>query len=244
MPARNIAALPPVSLVSLPAMLVAAILLASVAPAGAAPCAPDPRGDLLCGEGTSAPRITPNTASPDKRFAFGWRLKAGKPAPADYPNPQDVENVLVRLADGAVLAAIGGKGWNLGPMHASLYESYASWSADSRAVVETASDKRETYALTYVALEDGDKAATLDLLSLVLPAATAKLRRRDRDEYVMRVRYDDPATFEAGGRLRIGVVFSIPARGHWTFFDVTLLMSRSGGAPAAKVVAVKRTKGK
>ena len=235
---RRVAVFPATGLI-----LLAAIFL-DLPAARAAPCQTDASGDLLCGEGNHAPRIIPNTMSPDKRFAFGWRQKAGKPAPENYPDPQDVENVLVRLADGAVLASLGGKGWNLGAVHASLYESYASWSPDSRVVVETASDKRETYALTYVALDGGDKAATLDLLSLVLRAATARLPKRDRDEYVMRVRYDDPATFETGERLRIGVVFSIPARGHCTFFDVTLLMSRRDGAPAAKVVAVRRTKGK
>ena len=152
--------------------------------------------------------------------------------------------MLVWLVDGAVLGKPRRADLDYGRQRASLYESYASWSPDSRVVVETASDKRETYALTYVALEGGDKAATLDLLNLVLPAATAKLPKRDRDEYVMRVRYDDPATFETGERLRIGVVFSIPARGHWTFFDVTLQLSRRDGRPAAKVVAVRRTKGK
>ena len=81
------------------------------ASAAAQPCPIDRYKDLVCGDGRDAVRVFEETMSPSKRYAIGWRMKAGKPLPAEHPDTEDVENVLMRLNDGVVLAVLGGNRW-------------------------------------------------------------------------------------------------------------------------------------
>jgi hypothetical protein len=217
---------------------------ALAAGAAAQPCQIDRYKDLVCGDGRDAVRVLPGTTSPSKRFAFGWRMKGGQRVPVNGPDrEEDVENVLVRLIDGAVLATLGGHHWTLGDRHANQLDTVATWSADEDTVVETQSGRWSTEAQTYAAVA-GDKAATLDLLRLFEPQIRAKMAKEFRDEYGLRVRSDDPATFEKNGRLRIGTVMHVPHVGKTRWFDVTLQISQMGGAPQAKVVSIKEVKGK
>src|SRR3569833_1908103 len=71
-------------------------------------CVADQGGDLVCGEGKAAMRVVANTTSPSKEYAFAWRSEQGLPPGRDAP-PSDVENLLIRISDGAVLAKLGGK---------------------------------------------------------------------------------------------------------------------------------------
>jgi phosphatidylserine/phosphatidylglycerophosphate/cardiolipin synthase-like enzyme len=148
-------------------------------------------------------RILPNTVSPSKQFAFGWRMRDDKQMPAKGPNSTDgLENVLVRLSDGAVLARLAGTYWTLGDSRANQLDTNVTWSIDERAVVETAIGRWLTYAQTYVTLADG-KAMTVDILVLFEPLIRARMAKEFRDDYRLRVRSDKPATFEQSGRLRV-----------------------------------------
>lgn len=217
-----------------------AILLALVSSATAQSCAIDRYKDLVCGDGRDAVRVFEDTMSPSKRYAFGWRMKAGKPLPKEHADPEGVENVLVRLNDGVVLAVLGGNYWTRAQYRANQYDSIATWAADERAVVEISSGRWDTYALTYVVIADSDKAATADLLALVLPATKATVPKQVRDGYVLRVRADRPAIFEKGGRLRIGTVLYVPRGASNRWLDVTLKITQQGGVPKATLVGVKR----
>ena len=107
-------------------------------------------------------------------------------------------------------------------------------------MVEISSGRWDTYALTYVVIADSDKAATADLLALVLPATKATVPKQVRDGYVLRVRADRPAIFEKGGRLRIGTVLYVPRGASNRWLDVTLKITQQGGVPKATLVGVKR----
>ena len=61
----------------------------------------------MCGEGKAAMRVVADTTSPSKNYAFAWRSEQGLPSGRDLP-PAGVENLLIRIADGAVLAKLGG----------------------------------------------------------------------------------------------------------------------------------------
>ncbi len=97
----------------------------------------------------------------------GWRRGARF-------RPDGVENILIRLADGAVLARLGGTYWANGEMRANRDDVTAAWSPDSRAVIEVSNDRWDTYSLAYYAVDRADKAAALDLRALVEPALKAK----------------------------------------------------------------------
>src|SRR3954452_8256557 len=73
-------------------------------------CVADRHGDLVCGEGKAAMRVVADTTSPSKEYAFAWRSEQGQPSGSDQP-PSGVENLLIRISDGAVLAKLGGKYW-------------------------------------------------------------------------------------------------------------------------------------
>jgi len=220
------------------------VFLTMTAGAAAQTCQIDRYKDLVCGDGRDAVRVLPNTTSPSKQLAFGWRMKGGQRMPVNGPDrEEDVENVLVRLSDGAVLAKLGGHHWTLGERHANQLDTIVTWSADERAVVETQSGRWSTEAQTYAAIAS-DKVSTLDLLALFEPKIRARMAKEFRDEYGLRVRASDPAAFEKNGRLRVGTVMHVPHVGKTRWFDVMLQISPKGAVPQAKLVSIKEVKGK
>ena len=76
-------------------------------------------------------RVVADTISPSKNYAFAWRSEQGLPSGRDQP-PTGVENLLIRIADGAVLAKLGGEYWATGDMRANRYDLLAAWSPDSQ----------------------------------------------------------------------------------------------------------------
>ena len=78
-----------------------------------AACIADQHDGLVCGEGKDAARIIDDTTSPSKKLAIAWRCAAGMPADGKEP-AGDVEDVIVRLEDGAVLGKLGGQYWYTG----------------------------------------------------------------------------------------------------------------------------------
>src|SRR5689334_1917553 len=111
-----------------------AVCLPSVCEAG---CVADQHDGVICGEGKDAARIIEDTTSPDKKLAIAWRCSAGMPADGKEP-AGEIEDVIIRIGDGAVLGKLGGQYWDTGTVRPNRDEFYASWSPDSRAVVEVA----------------------------------------------------------------------------------------------------------
>ncbi|MEH2542046.1 MULTISPECIES: hypothetical protein [unclassified Bradyrhizobium] len=146
----------------------ALIALQSVVAAHAQGCVADRHGGLVCGEGKAAMRVFADTTSPSKDYAFAWRTAQG--LPSGQNTPDDVENVLIRVTDGAVLTTLGGTHWETGEMRANRYELLAAWSPDSRAVIGVANSRWESDSFAYYRI-DGETATKLDLRALVEPHA-------------------------------------------------------------------------
>ena len=113
---------------------------------------------------------------------------------------------MIRLADGAVLAKLGGTYWDTGQMHTNRHDLMAAWSPDSRAVIEVANSRWDTDSLVYYLLE-GATATTLDLRALVEPAMKAKLPPKKRESNSFRVREDLPVKLDASGHARLAQCF-------------------------------------
>src|SRR3954451_21938596 len=96
-------------------LVLIALYVQQAAAVHAQACVADPHGDLVCGEGKTAMRVVADTTSPSKEYAFAWRNEQGLRLGSDQP-PSGVENLLVRISDGAVLAKLGGKYWATGEM--------------------------------------------------------------------------------------------------------------------------------
>ena len=106
-------------------------------------------------------------------------------------------------------------------------------------MVESASGRWDTYALTYVAIADSDKAASADLLALVLPATRRRCRSRSATVtccgFALTVR-----RLREGRTTAVGTVLYVPRGASNRWLDVTLKITQKGGVPKATLVGVKR----
>ena len=191
------------------------------------------RARARCASSPTAPRHRRGTRSP-------WRSSEGLSSGNDFP-PGEVENVLIRLADGAVLAKLGGTYWDTGQMHANRYDLMAAWSPDSRSVIEVANSRWDTDSLVYYLLEDAT-ATTLDLRALVEPAMKAKLPPKKRESNSFRVREDLPVKLDAGGHARFTAMLYVP-KGETSFdYKVQVDFVPKHGKPAARIVSMQRVR--
>ena len=101
-------------------------------------CVADKFGGLVCGEGGSAVRVIADTTSPSKAYAFAWRTPRGLPSGQEIP--EGVENVLLRLSDGAVLTKLGGQYWKTGDMRPNRYDQVVAALGGHGEYVERAAD--------------------------------------------------------------------------------------------------------
>ena len=202
-------------------------------------CVADQHGGLVCGEGKAAMRVVADTMSPSKNYAFAWRSTQGLPSGSDTPD--NIENVLVRISDGAVLAKLGGEYWATGEMRANRYELIAAWSPDSRSVIEIANSRWDSDSFAYYRI-DGTSATKLDLRALVEPVMTARLPPRNRQGNSFRVRSDPPVTLDARGGLRFTAMLYVPKSETSNDYKVQVNVRTRGGKPSAQVVSVRRTK--
>ncbi len=166
-------------------------LWAVTARAEMGPCLSGDHGSLICGSGDGAARTIPETNSPSKRLALAWRL-TNRP-PTDRPSDGDpnLENVIVHIDDGAILAKSRGFYWYLGERYAPRQYLRAAWSPDSRMLIRTAGsvdvpDTAELFAFA----DDGRVTGPFDLVKVFDPAVRAKMKgAKDAEQYLFRFCY-------------------------------------------------------
>ena len=182
-------------------------------------------------------RVVADTISPSKNYAFAWRGEQGLSV-GDPPRP-GVENLLIRISDGAVLAKLGGEYWATGEMRANRYELIAAWSPDSGSVIEVANSRWDSDSFAYYRI-DGATAARLDLRALVEPVVTARLPPRNRQGNSFRVREDRPVTLDARGRLGFTAMLYVPKGETSSDYVVQVNIRDRGGKLSAQVVSARR----
>ena len=222
------------------ALVLIALYLQQVAAVHAQACVADRDGDLVCGEGKAAMRVVADTTSPSKEYAFAWRSDQGLPSGRDQP-PTGVENLLIRLSDGAVLAKLGGKYWATEEMRANRADLLAAWSPDSRSVIEVANSRWDSDSFAYYRI-DGATATKLDLRALVEPVMMARLPPRNRQGNSFRVREDLPVTLDARGRVRFTAMLYVPKSETSNDYEVALDIRMRAGKPSAQVVSMRRAR--
>jgi hypothetical protein len=125
------------------AVAIAGLLAGAALPVRAelGPCKRDAQELPLCGSGKGAARVVRNTVSPDKKFALAWRHPDKDPADVTEDDT-DLELLLIRLADGVVLAK-GDTDYFRNPgVTANRREESAIWSPDSRMVIRQLDPRR------------------------------------------------------------------------------------------------------
>jgi len=219
-------------------LVLLAVCLPTICQAG---CVADQHDGIVCGEGKDAARVIDDTTSPDKKLAIAWRCSAGMPADEKEP-AGDVEDVIIRLADGQVLGRLGGQYWKTGTMRPNRDEFYASWSPDSRAVVEVANARWDTTAFAYYAI-DGSKSTKVDLLPLVSPAIMAKIPASQRQTRVFRVLAEEELKVDNRGRLGFKTMIFVPKQEETErHFAVSVAISTKNGQPTARIEQIRSVK--
>ena len=119
--------------------------------AGTGPCKLDAGHEIqICGTGNGAAIVIRDTQSPSQKIALAWRTPDAPPT--EQPDNEKIELLVLRLADGAILARSKGAYWDTGEMHVNRLEERAAWSPNSRLLVRSfhsrfSTDEIEIYAL-------------------------------------------------------------------------------------------------
>jgi hypothetical protein len=216
----------------------ASIACAPRATAEMGPCQPDKFGGLTCGSGVGAARVIEDTISPSKRLALAWRSAKGPPTedPVD-----DTEILVVRLADGAILAAFKGMYWNTGEARANRLQELAAWSPNSRLLIRSFNSRFSTDNVDLYAFGANDEATgPFDLLKVMDPAVRAHLRRRVKDEqkYVFSISNEPAMSIGNSGLVRAAVMMWVPKDGPERNSTVTVRVIRGAKSLDARIVAV------
>src|SRR5579864_5833012 len=194
-----------------PILIAALALFASAAWANSAraeigPCAPAVF-DLICGKGNGAARVIVKTISPSKRLAFAWRLAKRPPGAVPDDNADDLENFVIRIADGAVLAKSHGAYWDLGTKIAKAYLMTA-WSPDSRLLVKVEQRAESVSAEVFSFASDDAVVGPVDFTNVVKTALQAKEGVANSTDSLLvftaipAITMDDRGSFHATVRLR------------------------------------------
>ena len=214
------------------------MLIAGTAKAGMGPCHADANDGLTCGAGIGAARVIDNTLSPDKRIAFAWR--APHDAPTEMPDDgAELDLLLVRLSDGAILHRRPTQYWDIGATHVNRLLELAVWSPASHWVARVYQSRFETSAFELFALGAGDAVSgPLDLRALIEPALRAQWKaKQPYDDYVFWAETDG-ASIDDAGRIHVTVLMWIPKDGPEEHFDVTVEVTRKPGGLRGRVAAI------
>lgn len=218
--------------------LVALVLSANRATAEIGPCVPALDFGLMCGSGDGAARAIVKTISPSQRLAFAWRL-ANKP-PMNRPDDTDptLENLIVRIEDGAMVAKSSGSYWDLSTKIAKAYLMTA-WSPDSRLLVKVEQRAESESAELFAFAEDDTAVGPFDLGKVIKAAVEAKMDAKDADNSVLVFMARPAMTISDQGLLRAVVRTRKGEFGpSGPIYDVTVQVTHSANSLTANVVSV------
>jgi hypothetical protein len=205
------------------------------------PCRPDSHRGLICGQGDGAARVIDKTMSPSKRLALAWRSADSPPTePAD--DDDSLELLLIRLKDGAVLSRRMTYYWDTGETHVNrLYET-ATWSPDSRLMINTTQERYNSSAVDLYAFGGADTATgPFDLLKMMEGAARAQLKARGKDDSRYEFSLDSThLRIDNRGFVRASALLWVPkADPDEHDYDMTLQVTQHGGRLGAKMLSIR-----
>jgi hypothetical protein len=229
-------------------LVLVAAAMASPTKAEIGPCQPDKDGGLTCGSGPGAARVVEGTMSPSKRLAFAWRAPGS--SPSDDPDLDKVENLLIRISDGAVLWSARGRFFQTAISRSNHIDEGAIWSPNSRFAVGVTDSKWSTDELRFFSIAEGEKVLVLDLHAIIEPAVRKQLRGLVKNEsaYTFSVTWSDTApqglAVENRGQVTVPVLMQVPKQDRDVTFGITLKVGEKGGVLAARDVSVRRSRAK
>lgn len=222
--------------------LVASIIVSRPAYCEMGPCSPGDF-DLICGSGDGAARAIVKTISPSKRLGFAWRL-SGRP-PTDVPRSKDpnLENFIVRITDGIIVAKSRGSYWDLGTKIAKAY-LFTAWSPDSRLLVKVQQSAESSSAELFAFAEDNSAKGPIDLVNIIKPAMIAKIPHSGNAADNLLIFASHPAmTIDDKGLLHVAAYLRPRTLLDTAPYEVTVQLGHSGDALDTKVVVITEYSG-
>lgn len=218
------------------AALLAAVFWVTTAVAEMGPCQPA-RFDFLCGSGDGAARAIAKTGSPSERLAFAWRLTDRPPTSPPEQNDPNLENLVVRIEDGTILAKSHGAYWDLGTKIAKAYLMTA-WSPDSRLLVKVEQRSDSLSAELFAFGENDAAVGPLDLRKVIESAVLTKIHGTEQMDASVLVFAAHPAmTIDDHGLLHAVVAIHVrnTTLGR---YDLAVQVTHEANSIDAKVVSV------
>ncbi len=130
----------------------------------------------MCGFGKGAARVVRDTISLDNKFALAWRHSDKNPGEVTRDDDSDLELLLIRLADGAVIANADTEYFR-NSRGANRRHEYAIWSPDSRMVIRMYDLRYGTDVfMLYRIGVGGTVTGQLDLDKIIEQAVYARLK--------------------------------------------------------------------
>lgn len=218
-------------------VLSALMLCAGAATAEMGPCT-RADFDLICGSGDGAARAILKTISPSKRLAFAWRLSNGLPTDIPRPNDPNLQNFVVRIADGAIVASSRGSYWDLGTKIAKAY-LFTAWSPDSRLLVKVQQNAESSSAELFSFIEDDAGIGPFELVNVIKPAMLAKIRDNGDAGDDLLIFASHPAMgIDSQGLLHVAAFIRSQGSSDTPTYDVTVQLGRRGNSLNANVVTI------
>jgi len=215
-----------------------------MAPAEMGPCRTDASGNLFCGEGNGAARVIPKTTSPSGRLAVAWRLTDRPPTIRPDEADPALENFIVRITDGAVLAKLPDRYWDTGDRYAKGQYLFAAWSPDSRLLVRISGVRDKSDSADLFAFEEDDSvSATLDLIKVFDPAVRSAMKAADgAGAYVFRFSYEPKLTIDNQGLIHASTWMEMQ-NSDGPIYELTAQATRTANTLGAKVRSATQYRG-
>lgn len=206
------------------------------------PCLPDDRGSLTCGTGVGAARVIPKTTSPSNRLALAWRLTSSAPGYQLHEDNPDLESLIARIEDGAILAKSRGTYWDMGDRYAKAQYLTAAWSPDSHLLIRMAGKGAAPHTAELFAFaQDDSVTGPFDLVKVLDPAVRAEMNGvTDKDKYVFKISTEPSMTIDNQGLIHASVFMEARESGKGRIYDLTAQVTRTTSSFDAKVLSISQ----
>jgi hypothetical protein len=192
------------------------------------PCKPLEKTELLiCGEGKGAAIVVSETTSPSGKLALAWR-NPNAPPTEQPDDPDPIELLIIRLADGAVLAKTTTDFWDTGNGRANRMHELAVWSPDSHFLIRYFDSRFSTDIVELYAIGADDAVSgPFDLLKPLDTATRTRLKTRVKgaDDYAfsLSAQNDEKVlAIDNRGRIRAEVMLWVPKPGPFYYYTLRM----------------------
>jgi hypothetical protein len=198
---------------------------------------------LICGSGEGSARVIAKTTSPSKQFALAWRLTNRPPVYQPIEHDNHLENLIVRIKEGTILAKTHSAYWVTGD-RTEKANVIASWSPDSRFLIAgTETVDSENVELFWIA-QDDSVTGPLDLVKLLEPAARAQMRGiKNANDYTLRITYLPGISIDNTGLIHASIYMAERESKEGAGYYLTAQVTHSTDSLEAQVLSISEHHG-